>query len=94
MIGNGVSRCIGLKKTLVFYKGKAPKGKRTSWIINEYRLPQLENQRIQKNDLSLCRVYKKPGGSEVGRPQEKERHNRTENHKMQEWLLCTSVRPT
>ncbi|XP_054801185.1 NAC domain-containing protein 35 [Prosopis cineraria] len=55
------SRSIGLKKTLVFYSGKAPKGIRTSWIMNEYRLPHHETQRLQKAEISLCRVYKRPG---------------------------------
>ncbi|XAR49194.1 hypothetical protein NMG60_11032299 [Bertholletia excelsa] len=52
-------RAIGLKKTLVFYSGKAPKGIRTSWIMNEYRLPQHETERLQKAEISLCRVYKR-----------------------------------
>ncbi|KAL2571337.1 hypothetical protein AAZX31_17G002700 [Glycine max] len=68
-------RSIGLKKTLVFYSGKAPKGIRTSWIMNEYRLPQHETERYQKvlasttyhiphttyAEISLCRVYKRAG---------------------------------
>ncbi|XP_058727704.1 NAC domain-containing protein 35-like [Vicia villosa] len=54
-------RSIGLKKTLVFYSGKAPKGIRTSWIMNEYRLPQHETERYQKGEISLCRVYKRAG---------------------------------
>ncbi|KAG7031334.1 NAC domain-containing protein 35, partial [Cucurbita argyrosperma subsp. argyrosperma] len=54
-------RSIGLKKTLVFYSGKAPKGIRTSWIMNEYRLPHHETERYQKTEISLCRVYKRAG---------------------------------
>jgi hypothetical protein len=48
MIRSENFRSIGLKKTLVFYSGKAPKGIRTSWIMNEYRLPHHETERYQK----------------------------------------------
>ncbi|XP_065848693.1 NAC domain-containing protein 35-like [Euphorbia lathyris] len=61
MIKTETSRSIGLKKTLVFYSGKAPKGIRTSWIMNEYRLPQHETEKYQKAEISLCRVYKRAG---------------------------------
>lgn len=35
------SKCIGLKKSLVFYKGKAAKGIKTDWMMHEFRLPSL-----------------------------------------------------
>lgn len=31
-------RKVGIKKALVFYIGKAPKGSKTNWIMHEYRL--------------------------------------------------------
>ncbi|CAN0911249.1 NAC domain-containing protein 35 [Linum grandiflorum] len=69
MIRSENSRSIGLKKTLVFYSGKAPKGVRSSWIMNEYRLPHHDTQRYQKTEISLCRVYKRPGVDDhQGRP--------------------------
>lgn len=34
---------VGIKKALVFYIGKAPRGSKTNWIMHEYRL--LEPQR-------------------------------------------------
>ncbi|CAO1944139.1 unnamed protein product [Urochloa humidicola] len=55
------NRPIGLKKTLVFYSGKAPKGVRSSWIMNEYRLPPDDTDRYLKTEISLCRVYKRTG---------------------------------
>lgn len=29
---------VGVKKSLVFYKGRPPKGLKTEWVMNEYRL--------------------------------------------------------
>ncbi|GKV05659.1 hypothetical protein SLEP1_g17645 [Rubroshorea leprosula] len=32
------TKAIGVKKSLVFYKGRPPKGTKTEWIMQEYRL--------------------------------------------------------
>ncbi|KAG8366343.1 hypothetical protein BUALT_Bualt17G0070000 [Buddleja alternifolia] len=37
------SKCIGLKKSLVFYKGRAAKGTKTDWMMHEFRLPSVSD---------------------------------------------------
>ncbi|KAI6692234.1 hypothetical protein NL676_019944 [Syzygium grande] len=63
---------VGLKKTLVFYRGKAPHGTKTDWIMHEYRLvdglapdtalPKMNlNQSpvVPMENWVLCRIFLK-----------------------------------
>ena len=38
LASGGSNQKVGVKKALVFYGGKPPKGIKTSWIMHEYRL--------------------------------------------------------
>eukprot|EP01018_Ginkgo_biloba_P034129 Gb_41742 [translate_table: standard] len=58
--GQPGTQLIGFRKTLVFYKGRAPKGEKTDWVMNEYRLPDFQSFcKSSRNEVTLCRVYKK-----------------------------------
>ncbi|KAI4381756.1 hypothetical protein MLD38_007801 [Melastoma candidum] len=53
------ARLIGMRKTLVFYKGRAPSGQKTDWIMHEYRLESNENAPPQEEGWVVCRAFKK-----------------------------------
>ncbi|KAI4352037.1 hypothetical protein L6164_006326 [Bauhinia variegata] len=59
------NRAIGMKKTLVYYKGRAPQGVRTDWVMHEYRLDDkdFEDTSGLQDTYALCRVFKKNGFS-------------------------------
>ncbi|KAL3499524.1 hypothetical protein ACH5RR_038617 [Cinchona calisaya] len=50
---------IGMRKTLVFYSGRAPNGQKSDWIMHEYRLETNENGTPQEEGWVVCRVFKK-----------------------------------
>ncbi|XP_051126773.1 NAC domain-containing protein 37 isoform X2 [Andrographis paniculata] len=53
------NKLIGMRKTLVFYKGRAPNGQKTDWIMHEYRLECDENGPPQAKGWVVCRAFKK-----------------------------------
>ncbi|OEL37902.1 NAC domain-containing protein 53 [Dichanthelium oligosanthes] len=61
---------VGMKKTLVFHAGRAPKGERSNWVMHEYRLLEADGPQ----DLHVvCRIFQKHGsgpqnGAQYGAP--------------------------
>nr|XP_010921292.1 NAC domain-containing protein 100 [Elaeis guineensis]XP_029120383.1 NAC domain-containing protein 100 [Elaeis guineensis] len=59
--GRGI--LVGMKKTLVFYKGRAPKGEKTNWVMHEYRLegkaPYSNLPKTIKDAWVVSRVFHK-----------------------------------
>ncbi|KAF5206783.1 Nac family protein [Thalictrum thalictroides] len=77
---------IGVKKALVFYGGRPPKGVKTNWIMHEYRLadnnsntsmkpPGIYNKNtsLRLDEWVLCRIYQKNGSSQ--RPMDRDRED-------------------
>lgn len=57
------SELVGMKKTLVFYRGRAPRGEKTNWVMHEYRIHSKSAFRTTKQDeWVVCRVFQKSAG--------------------------------
>ncbi|OEL32440.1 NAC domain-containing protein 21/22 [Dichanthelium oligosanthes] len=63
--GAGAAAVVGMRKTLVFYQGRAPRGSKTEWVMHEFRV---EGPAVAvadrpcsplKEDWVLCRVFYK-----------------------------------
>ncbi|XP_020595540.1 transcription factor JUNGBRUNNEN 1-like [Phalaenopsis equestris] len=65
--GNNADDCIGLKKSLVYYRGSAGKGTKTDWMMHEFRLPS-SNKTCNSStpptineaeSWTICRIFKR-----------------------------------
>ncbi|OAY36082.1 NAC domain-containing protein 82 isoform X2 [Manihot esculenta] len=68
-------KIVGMIKTLVFHRGKAPKGDRTDWVMHEYKLEDkgLDLRGVAQDAYVLCSIFKKDGrgpknGAQYGAP--------------------------
>ncbi|XP_061350634.1 NAC domain-containing protein 100-like [Gastrolobium bilobum] len=54
---------IGMRKTLVFYEGRAPRGEKTNWIMHEYRLNGISSEyyvtKSGQGEWVICKVFEK-----------------------------------
>ncbi|XP_068653969.1 transcription factor JUNGBRUNNEN 1-like [Aristolochia californica] len=62
------NNCVGLKKSLVYYRGSAGKGSKTDWMMHEFRLPPADAEKnintsvknTQEAEVwTLCRIFKR-----------------------------------
>ncbi|XP_031259334.1 NAC domain-containing protein 87 [Pistacia vera] len=63
---------VGMKKTLVFYKGRAPKGEKSNWVMHEYRLENKHPFKSIKEEWVVCRIFQKSNSSAVKKPQQEQ----------------------
>ncbi|XP_058107737.1 NAC domain-containing protein 79-like [Magnolia sinica] len=65
-IYKGKGCLVGMKKTLVFYKGRAPKGEKTNWVMHEFRLDGklsfYKLSKASKDEWVVCKVFHKLSG--------------------------------
>ncbi|KAK5833560.1 NAC domain-containing 21/22 -like protein [Gossypium arboreum] len=50
---------VGMRKTLVFYHGRAPSGTKSDWVMHEFRLQPTFSVSTFKEDWVLCRMLHK-----------------------------------
>ncbi|KAF7061198.1 hypothetical protein CFC21_067912 [Triticum aestivum] len=64
---SGSSVSIGLKKSLVYYRGSAGKGTKTDWMMHEFRLPPVaaaaatnSSPSMQEAEVwTICRIFRR-----------------------------------
>ncbi|XP_062207238.1 NAC domain-containing protein 68-like [Phragmites australis] len=90
----GSARTAGIKKALVFYSGKAPRGIKTDWIMHEYRLADADRAPGKKgsqklDEWVLCRLYNKKNNWEKIKVEEQVAHHHRQNGEVMDTLADT-----
>lgn len=58
LVPKGTTKPVGIKKALVFYAGKAPRGIKTDWIMHEYRLDVDHRSPSKKGNQRVCHIFR------------------------------------
>ncbi|PSS13708.1 NAC domain-containing protein [Actinidia chinensis var. chinensis] len=88
------NQVVGMKKTLVFYRGKPPHGSRTDWIMHEYRLvdgepPKKNTTQSLAENWVICRIFLKKRST-----RNEEDHENTKPHNCDKVkILGNTTRP-
>ncbi|CAJ1976622.1 unnamed protein product [Sphenostylis stenocarpa] len=85
-------RRVGMKKTLVYHIGRAPHGRRTNWVMHEYKMLDEELTRagtVLKDVFVVCRIFEKSGagpknGAKYGAPLDENEWDVEEENELKE----------
>lgn len=96
-------KCIGLKKSLVYYKGSAGKGTKTDWQMHEFRLPSENDtdkstKHLHANTIpqeaaetwTLCRILKRNASYRKSIPDWKQRSDAVVNMDALSSKICSN----
>ncbi|KAG2630931.1 transcription factor JUNGBRUNNEN 1-like [Panicum virgatum] len=84
--GGAGGECLGLKKSLVYYRGSAGRGTKTDWMMREFRLPSTAAAAAELQDAeiwTICRIFKRNMSYNRRCQQQKQEHGSKRSQQQQ-----------